>query len=255
MRAATLPPAWSPSRKQRRPADADAQGPRLSRANHLLLPLLALIAACQQPTSAIASETVVRAPAAERKASEGSELQTAIFAGGCFWGVEGVFSHVQGVTSAVSGYHGGGRRDAEYEAVSSGQTAHTEAVRVTYDPARIRYDELLRIFFSVVADPTQFNRQGPDYGTQYRSALVPVTEEQRRVAMAYLAQLKASGQWKRPIVTRIEKVRVFYPAEKYHQDFMAKNPDHPYIRRWDAPKVAALGKLYPNYFKRGFTLD
>lgn len=228
-----------------------------------LLLIAAAVSACQQPSPATAetprqvavAEDTVIAPLAIRQAAETAGPKTAIFAGGCFWGIEGIFSHVRGVTSAVSGYHGGGRRDAEYEAVSSGQTAHAEAVRVTYDPARIRYDELLRIFFSVVADPTQFNRQGPDYGTQYRSALVPVTEEQRRVAMAYLAQLKASGQWKRPIVTRIEKVRVFYPAEKYHQDFMAKNPDHPYIRRWDAPKVAALGKLYPNYFKRGFTLD
>jgi len=227
----------------------------MSRATKLLLPLLALLAACQQPASAVASEAAVRAPAAERQASEGTEPQTAIFAGGCFWGVEGVFSHVRGVTGAVSGYHGGGRRDAVYETVSGGETGHAESVRVTYDPAVVRYDELLRIFFSVVADPTQLNRQGPDYGTQYRSALVPLTEEQRRVAMAYLAQLKASGIWKRPIVTKIEKYRAFYPAEKYHQDFMQKNPDHPYIQRWDLAKVAALGKLYPDHFKRGFTLN
>jgi peptide-methionine (S)-S-oxide reductase len=164
-----------------------------------------------------------------------------------------VFSHVTGVTSAVSGYHGGGRRDADYETVSGGGTGHAEAVRVTYDPTKIRYDELLRVFFSVVTDPTQLNRQGPDVGSQYRSALVPLTEEQRRVAMAYLAQLKASGLWDKPIVTRIEKYRAFYPAEKYHQDFMEKNPAHPYIARWDAPKVAALGKLYPSLYKRGFT--
>jgi len=230
----------------------------VSRATKLLLPLVALLAACQQSGSASASarsaESAVRAPAAERQASEGTELQTAIFAGGCFWGVEGVFSHVRGVTSAVSGYHGGGRRDAVYEAVSGGETAHAEAVRVTYDPAVVRYDELLRIFFSVVADPTQLNRQGPDRGTQYRSALVPLTEEQRRVAMAYLAQLRASGIWQRPIVTKIEKYRAFYPAEKYHQDFMAKNPRHPYIQRWDLAKVTALGQLYPAYYKRGFTL-
>lgn len=217
----------------------------------LLLPLIALAAACQQ--SAASAESVVRAPAAERKASEGTQLQTAIFAGGCFWGVEGVFSHVPGVTSAVSGYHGGGKRDANYDTVSGGETGHAEAVRVTYDPAKIRYDQLLRIFFSVVTDPTQLDRQGPDIGSQYRNALVPLTEEQRRVAMAYLAQLRASDLWKRPIVTKIEKYRAFYPAEKYHQDFMEKNPDHPYIRRWDAPKVAALGQLYPTFYKRGFT--
>jgi peptide-methionine (S)-S-oxide reductase len=216
-----------------------------------LLPLLALAAACQQPAEA--SEQVVPAPAAERRASEGTRLQTAVFAGGCFWGVEGVFSHMQGVTSAVSGYHGGGRRDADYERVSAGGTRHAEAVRVTYDPTKVRYDELLRVFFSVVTDPTQLNRQGPDVGSQYRSALVPLTEEQRRVASAYLAQLRASGLWDKPIVTRIEQYRAFYPAEEYHQDFMAKNPRHPYIRRWDAPKVAALGKLYPGHYKRGFT--
>lgn len=215
-----------------------------------LLPLLALAAACQSPASA---EQIVRAPASERQASEGKELQTAIFAGGCFWGVEGVFSHTRGVTSAVSGYHGGDKRDAAYDRVSGGQTGHAEAVRVTYDPTKVRYDELLRIFFSVVNDPTQLNRQGPDQGTQYRSALVPLTEEQRRVAMAYLAQLRASGIWKRPIVTRVEKYRAFYPAETYHQDFMSKNPAHPYIRRWDAPKVAALGQLYPGLYQRGFT--
>ncbi len=195
----------------------------------------------------------MRAPAAERQASEGSGLQTAIFAGGCFWGVEGVFSHMKGVTSAISGYHGGSRRDANYAVVSGGGTAHAEAVRVIYDPAIVRYDELLRVFFSVVTDPTQLNRQGPDVGAQYRNALVPLTEEQRRVAMAYIAQLRASDLWDRPIVTKIEKYRAFFPAEKYHQDFMLKNPCHPYIRSWDAPKVAALGRLYPDLYKRGFT--
>lgn len=222
----------------------------MTRAARLLLPILAFTAACQQP---LAAETVVRAPAAERVAREGKSPQTAIFAGGCFWGVEGVFSHVKGVTGVVSGYHGGTRADASYERVSGGRTGHAEAVRVTYDPARVRYDQLLRVFFSVIADPTLRDRQGPDTGTQYRSALVPTTAEQRRVATAYLAQLRASGLWRQPIVTRIEPYRAFYPAEAYHQDFMAKNPRHPYIMRWDAPKVAALSKLYPGYYKRGFT--
>jgi peptide-methionine (S)-S-oxide reductase len=237
--------AWFRSPKPRRRNDRA----RVNRRT-ILLPFLALAAACQQPAAA---ESVVRAPAAERQANEGRALQTAVFAGGCFWGVEGVFSHMKGVTSAVSGYHGGRKRDADYETVSGGRTGHAEAVRVTYDPAKVRYDQLLRVFFSVVADPTQRNRQGPDVGSQYRSALVPTTEEQRRVAMAYLAQLKASGLWDRPIVTRLETYRTFYAAETYHQDFMAKNPRHPYIRRWDAPKVAALGKLYPAFYKRGFT--
>ena len=180
-------------------------------------------------------------------------MQTAIFAGGCFWGVEGVFSHVPGVTSAVSGYHGGSRKTADYISVSEGNSGHAEAVRVKYNPAKIRYDQLLRIFFSVVADPTELNYQGPDHGTQYRSALVPLTNEQREVAKAYLAQLRKAALWKQPIVTRIESYSTFYPAETHHQDFMAKNPRHPYILRWDAPKVAGLKSLYPAYYKSGFT--
>lgn len=216
-----------------------------------LLPLLAFAAACQQP--ATAAERIVRAPAPTVRSDEAGGLKTAIFAGGCFWGVEGVFSHVPGVTSAVSGYHGGLKGNANYERVSAGYTLHAEAVRVTYDPAKVRYDQLLRIFFSVVADPTQLNYQGPDRGKQYRSALVPTSAEQRKVASAYLAQLSKSGLWDKPIVTRIEKYKRFYSAERYHQDFMEKNPRHPYILRWDAPKVAGLKKLFPGLYKAGFT--
>lgn len=217
----------------------------------LLLPVLALAAACQQP--ATAAERVVLAPAAQRVAQEPAGLQTAIFAGGCFWGVEGVFSHVTGVTSAVSGYHGGARQTARYDRVGSGNTGHAEAVRVTYDPRRVRYDQLLRIFFSVVTDPTQLNRQGPDTGTQYRNALAPTNAEQRAVAEAYVAQLRAAKVWHAPIVTRIEAFQRFYPAETDHQDFMRINPQHPYIRQWDAPKVAALRQLFPQQYKRAFT--
>jgi peptide-methionine (S)-S-oxide reductase len=195
----------------------------------------------------------VFAPAPVRQASEGTGLKTAIFSGGCFWGVEGVFSHVQGVTSAVTGYHGGSRGDATYDRVSAGDTGHAESVQVTYDPTRVRYDQLLQIFFSVVADPTQLNRQGPDTGTQYRSALVPVTEEQRLVASAYLAQLRASGLWRAPIVTRLEGLRHFYPAEQYHQDFILNNPQQGYIVAWDLPKIAALQRLFPRLYKRDFT--
>ena len=216
----------------------------------LLLGALAVCAACQQPASA---ESVALAPAAARQSSEARGLKTAIFAGGCFWGVEGVFSHVQGVTSAVSGYAGGSRANASYETVSGGDTGHAEAVRVTYNPAVVRYDQLLRIFFSVVTDPTQLNRQGPDVGSQYRNALVPTSEEQRLAASAYLAQLRTANVWRAPIVTRIEASRGFYPAEAYHQDFMAKNPDHGYIRAWDAPKVAALRRMFPGFYKSGFT--
>lgn len=223
----------------------------MKRAALFLVPVIALAIGWQM--SATAGERAVLAPAPELAARESEGLKTAIFAGGCFWGVEGVFSHVKGVTSAVSGYHGGTARTARYALVSSGRTTHAEAVRVRYDPAVVSYDQLLRIFFSVVADPTQLDRQGPDRGTQYRSALVPIGAEQAKVAKAYLRQLGASGVWDKPIVTRIEKPGAFYPAEKYHQDFMAANPDHPYIMRWDAPKLAALRKLYPGVYKRAFT--
>jgi peptide-methionine (S)-S-oxide reductase len=220
------------------------------RSGAALLGLALLCAACQQP--AVASEKAILAPTAQVAAKEPEGLKLAIFAGGCFWGVEGVFSHVKGVTSAVSGYHGGVASDASYDAVSAGSTRHAEAVRVTYDPAVIRYDQLLRIFFSVVADPTLKNRQGPDRGTQYRAALVPLSGEQRAVAAAYLAQLGKSGLWDKPIVTRIEAYRKFHPAESYHQDFMAAHPDHGYIRAWDQPKVAALKALFPNQYRATF---
>lgn len=213
--------------------------------------LIVLAAGCSQ--SAVGAEKAVLAPAALREARETPGVKTAIFAGGCFWGVEGVFSHVPGVTGAVSGYHGGSRGNASYALVGRGNTGHAEAVRVTYDPAKVRYDQLLRIFFSVVADPTQLNRQGPDAGTQYRSALVSVSEEQRQVGAAYLAQLSRAGLWRDPIVTRIERFSRFYPAEPYHQDFMAKNPRHPYILAWDVHKVAALKRLLPAHYQAGFT--
>lgn len=209
------------------------------------------LAACQQP--AIAGEAAVNAPAAKRTATEKAGLKTAIFAGGCFWGVEAVFSHMKGVKSVVSGYHGGNARTANYDAVSSGVTEHAEAVKVTYDPSVVRYDQLLQVFFSVVADPTLKNRQGPDVGAQYRAALVPTSEEQRQVASAYLKQMAASGVWKRPIVTGLERAQAFYPAETYHQDFAQKNPKHAYIVHWDAPKVRALKAKYPALYKADFT--
>ena len=198
------------------------------------------------------AEEPVRTPIASVKADEGSGLKTAVFAGGCFWGVEGVFSHVKGVTSAVSGYHGGKASGATYDKVSAGMTNHAEAVKVTYDPAIVRYDELLRIYFGVVADPTQLNRQGPDRGRHYRSALVPQNAQQAKVARAYIAQLKKAGLWDRPIVTRIENAGKFYPAESYHQDFAHKNPSHPYIQRWDAPKIRNLKALFPSAYRAAF---
>jgi peptide-methionine (S)-S-oxide reductase len=222
----------------------------LTRAAALFAATALALSACQPV--AHAAERPVEAPAAQRVAKESGGLKTAIFAGGCFWGVEGVFSHVRGVKSAVSGYHGGSEATASYDKVSSGGTQHAEAVKVVYDPAVVRYDELLQILFSVIADPTLRNRQGPDVGAHYRAALVPIGAEQRAVAAAYLKQMQDSGVWAKPIVTRIESHRAFYPAEAYHQDFMLKNPRHGYIVRWDAPKVAALKRLYPEHYRATF---
>jgi peptide-methionine (S)-S-oxide reductase len=219
----------------------------------LLLAPLVLLAACQQPVAAAPGEAAFIAPAPRAEARETPGRQTAVFAGGCFWGIEAIFSHLRGVTSVVSGYHGGAAATAHYDTVSGGRTGHAEAVRITYDPAQIRYDQLLQVFFSVGADPTLVNRQGPDEGTQYRSALIPTNPEQRRVAQAYLAQMAASGAWRAPIATRIEPYKAFYPAEAYHQDFAARNPTHGYILRWDAPKVAALKRLFPALYQPAFT--
>ena len=218
------------------------------------VPILAAIglalAGCGQV--AAAKENHVRAPAPKVTAKESGTTQTAIFAGGCFWGIEGIFSHVKGVTSAVSGYHGGTARSAKYSIVTSGVTDHAESVKVVYDPRVVSYDELVRIFFSVGADPTLKDRQGPDVGKHYRAALIPVNAEQRKVASAYLKQMQRSNVWSKPIVTRIESYKAFYPAEAYHQDFMANNPDHGYIRRWDAPKVRALKQFYPDHYRASF---
>ena len=220
------------------------------RTSFLIAGLLAL-SACQEP--AAAGEATVLAPAAASQAQEPKGPKQAVFAGGCYWGVEGVFSHVLGVTSVVTGFHGGSARTADYDRVSRGDTGHAEAVRVTYDPQVVRYDQLLRIFFSVVADPTTLNRQGPDEGTQYRSALVPLNAEQQQVAQGYLAQLRAARLWQAPIVTRIESYKAFYPGPEYHQDFMAKNPRHPYILAWDVAKVEALRRRFPGFWKGAFT--
>ncbi|MCJ2140576.1 peptide-methionine (S)-S-oxide reductase MsrA [Methylobacterium sp. E-066] len=207
----------------------------LGLAGVLLLPRLA----------AFAEEAPRRLPEAVTQASEAPGARVAVFAGGCFWGVQGVFQHVRGVTGAVSGYAGGTAADADYNTVSRGGTDHAEAVAVTYDPAVIRYDELLRIFFSVALDPTQVDRQGPDSGRQYRSALFPQDAEQARIARAYIAQLEAAKAYAQPIATRIEPGAAFYPAEGYHQDFMAQHPGHPYIAANDAPKLEALKQLFP----------
>lgn len=179
----------------------------------------------------------------EAPAQSGNE--TAIFAGGCFWGVQGVFQHVKGVTNAVSGYAGGKARMANYPSVSTGMTGHAESVSVTYDPTKVTYGQLLQIFFSVAHDPTELNKQGPDYGTQYRSALFVQNAEQEKVAKAYIAQLNAGRYFSAPIVTRIEEKATFYPAEKYHQNFLHDNPNYPYIVINDLPKVQQLKVAFP----------
>ena len=180
--------------------------------------------------------------------TETSGEQVAIFAGGCFWGIEGVFEHVAGVTKVESGYAGGDKSDADYDRVSAGRTKHAEAVRIVYDPALVSYATLLHIFFSVAHDPTELNRQGPDTGPQYRSAIFPQTEAQKRMAIDYIEQLDNAKSWRQPIVTRIED-GTFYAAEEYHQDYMVKNPDSGYIRRFDVPKVQALKSYFPNIYR------
>ena len=200
-------------------------------------------------TAGAAAESAVHAPAAIVTAPSTAHSETAIFAGGCFWGVQGVFQHVKGVKSAVSGFTGGGGDTAHYERVSDGDTGHAESVRVVFDPTQVSYADLLRVYFSVITDPTQLNAQGPDTGTQYRSALFPTSEAQRKVAAAYLDQLRKAGLWKKPIVTRIERAQPFYPAEAYHQDYLTLHPDSGYIRYNDLPKVAALKQMYPQLWR------
>jgi peptide-methionine (S)-S-oxide reductase len=185
-----------------------------------------------------------------RDAPGGSAFHVAVFAGGCFWGVEAVFEHMKGVQDAVSGYAGGTRASADYRTVSSGATGHAEAVRVTYDPSIVSYAQLLKVFFSVVHDPTQLNRQGPDVGPQYRSAIFYRDADQERVARAYVRQLTDAKAFDRPIVTQLVPLDEFFVAEEYHQDYAAKNPDEPYIVFHDRPKVARLEAEFPELFRK-----
>jgi peptide-methionine (S)-S-oxide reductase len=175
--------------------------------------------------------------------------QVAVFAGGCFWGVEAVFEHTRGVKRVESGYAGGSAATARYGLVASGRTDHAESVRIVYDPAQVSYGQLLKVFFSVAHDPTQLDRQGPDRGPQYRSEIFTTSETQKKIATAYVAQLAASRRFAQPIVTRIGPLKAFYPAEEYHQDYARLNPNEPYIVINDAPKVAALKKLLPEFYR------
>jgi peptide-methionine (S)-S-oxide reductase len=192
-----------------------------------------------------AAEATVRAPAPALVEPVTGRRETAIFAGGCFWGVQGVFNHVAGVKATTAGFAGGSASTAQYETVSTGTTGHAESVRVVFDPGKVNYADLLQIYFSVVADPTELNRQGPDEGTQYRSALFPLSQAQEKVARAYIARLSAAHVYPGRIVTRIERTHDFFPAEAHHQNFMERNPDYPYIVINDRPKVEALKRIFP----------
>ena len=189
-------------------------------------------------------------PAVDEPAAAGKKEQTAVLAGGCFWGVEAVFAHVRGVRNVTSGYAGGSAATAHYDLVSTGRTGHAESVRITYDRSQISYGQLLKVFFSIAHDPTELNRQGPDDGTQYRSAIFVAGEDQQRVARAYIDQLNQAKVFGRPVVTQVVGLQAFYEAEGYHQDFAAKHPSHPYIALYDLPKVDHLRQQLPDLFVR-----
>ena len=192
---------------------------------------------------------VIPAPALDEQAKPDSREEVAVLAGGCFWGVQGVFQHLKGVRNAVSGYAGGNKQTARYDMVGLGNTGHAEAVRITYDPKEISYGRLLQIYFSVAHNPTELNRQGPDIGTQYRSAIFPMDDEQAKIAKAYIGELNRARAFDAAIVTKIEPDQAFYPAENYHQDFMVLNPNYPYIVIHDRPKLESLKRLFPDLYR------
>ncbi|EJL31158.1 peptide-methionine (S)-S-oxide reductase MsrA [Novosphingobium sp. AP12] len=216
------------------------------------LPVLATAAALGLAAVGLASwpETPANAAAFPAPPAEkaGSGDQVAVLAGGCFWGIEGLFEHVKGVKSVTAGYAGGARKDATYGAVSTEKTGHAEAVRIVYDPTKVSYGTLLKVFFSVGHDPTQVNRQFPDVGPSYRSAVFPQNDAQRQVAASYIAAIGQAGVYSKPVATKIE-TGAFYPAESYHQDFLRRNPTNGYIRRYDAPKLDALKKTWPALYR------
>jgi peptide-methionine (S)-S-oxide reductase len=210
---------------------------------------LAISSVFVAPSFAAEEAVMLPAPAMDAKPADG--LQTVVVAGGCFWGVQGVFQHTNGVVNAVSGYAGGDKSTANYTAISSGTTGHAESVQIKYDPQKISYGKILQIYFSVVHDPTQLNRQGPDSGTQYRSEIFATTAEQKQVADAYIAQLNAAKVYKKPIVTKVGSLAGFFPAEAYHQDYLTLHPNQPYIAYNDIPKVENLKKIFAeNYIEK-----
>jgi len=229
--------------------------PVIQRKTRSAMPILAGIATLAlsvlmfQRLAWSAEDAVQIAPPALDQAAGASGKATAVFAGGCFWGVQGVFQHVRGVENAVSGYAGGAANTAHYELVGEGSTGHAESVQVTYDPSQVSYGKLLQVFFSVAHNPTELNRQGPDRGTQYRSAIFPVNAEQEKIAKAYIAQLEAAKAFPSAIVTRIEDGKAFYPAEGYHQNYLTLHPYAPYIAINDLPKVENLKRLEPELYR------
>lgn len=213
---------------------------------------LAIAAFAVVPSRAAEEAVVIPAPTLDAKEADG--IQTAVLAGGCFWGVQGVYQHTAGVINAVSGYSGGTKATANYSMVSNGATTHAEAVEIKYDPKKISYGKILQIFFSVVHDPTQLNRQGPDVGPQYRSEIFATNDEQKKVAEAYIAQLNAAKVYKKPIATKLGALEAFYAAEAYHQDYMTLHPNQPYIAFNDIPKVHNLKKIFADSYLEKPTL-
>jgi peptide-methionine (S)-S-oxide reductase len=202
----------------------------------------------QSPLYGAESAVILPPPAVDNPKAPGPP-QTAVISGGCFWGVQGVFQHVKGVLKVFAGYSGGDRSTAQYETVSSGDTGHAESVKITFDPAQVSYGQLLQIAFSVVEDPTQVNRQGPDAGTQYRSEIFYADETQKHIAEAYIAQLNQAKVFARPIATRVDALKGFYPAEAYHQDYLVHNPHQPYIAAFDIPKVENFKQTFPSLYR------
>ena len=208
----------------------------------LMAALVPVLASCAE------SATTIPPPKLDESAAK-SGPETAVLAGGCFWGVQAVFQHVKGVTQVVSGYAGGSASTAQYDTVSSGRTGHAESVKITFDPGQVSYGRILQIYFSVAHDPTQLNRQGPDTGTQYRSAIFAINDQQKSVAQQYVAQLDRAGVYAHPIVTKIDSFNGFYPAEDYHQDYATLHPNQPYIAFNDLPKIENLKRLYPDLYQ------
>ncbi|HEY0199417.1 MAG TPA: peptide-methionine (S)-S-oxide reductase MsrA [Rhodanobacter sp.] len=210
--------------------------------------MMVALSACRS-ASAASEAQVLPAPIVDAASTANPGEQTAVFAGGCFWGVEAVFEHVKGVHNVVAGYSGGARGTATYDQVSDGDTGHAESVKVQFDPQQVSYGTLLRVFFSVALDPTELNRQGPDSGTQYRSAIFYGSDEQRKIASSYIAQLTAAKSFSAPIVTQVVPLKAFYPAEAYHQHYFSRHPDDSYIVYNDVPKVAHLAQLFPAIYR------